>query len=427
MSGMRRLRSFDVLLQLVINAVGKGVGFAREVLISSMFGVSAVTDAFFAIQQLLVFASSYIMGAFNLAFVPAYIRNQAAGAAPHFLRPIVFLLVVLGFAMSLALVAIPNEYLALLLGFSQSSELLTKFTQILAWAAAPTVIAGIAFGVLHGEQRHQLATILGSMSSVGMLAALLLFYFLADGERGRISALPWSYLCGVIVSGILAVIVLRPRVLGVGHPEAKPDFKSFLHAVGASSLENVGFNINQLSNVYFAAKFGEGLVAINAFAFRVGMLPLALVSSQIGQMYQAWAAKAIAGGGKPPKSMFFILCIPSVLIAILMAFGGEFIVRIVYERGAFGAEQTKNVAQLLTPYAAYFFVMSINQLAARHIFVIGKGMSYTRAMLIAYGAALLAKVFIADSLNSIIWSCVAAEGCVALWFCLQIAMEPVDR
>lgn len=427
MSHMRRFRSFDVLLQLLINAIGKGIGFAREVLISSMFGVSAVTDAFFSIQQLLVFSSSYIMGAFNLAFVPAYIRNQAAGAAALFLRPLVFLLMAVGLTASITLALAPSEYLEKVLGFSQPNELLTTFAQILAWATVPTILTGIAFGVLHGERRHQHATILGSMSSVGMLLTLLLFYFLADGESGRVSALPWSYLCGAVVAGMLAVLVLRPRMLGTGRSETKPDFHSFMHAVGASSLENVGFNINQLSNVYFAAKFGEGLVAINAFAFRIGMLPLSLVSSQIGQIYQAWAARAVAEGAQPPKAMFFMLCLPSVFIAICMAVWGDFIIRLVYERGAFGADQTAHVAQLLVPYAAYFLVMSINQLAARHIFVIGKGMRYARAMLLAYGVALMAKVLVAGSLSQIIWSCVIAEGCVALWFCVQIAVEPVDQ
>lgn len=426
MTGAYRLRSLDVLSQLFINAVGKGIGFVREVLISSMFGVSAVTDAFFSIQQLLVFASSYIMGAFNLAFVPAYIRNQAAGAVALFLRPIVLCLAALGFSISVLFAFTPSAALAWLLGFSQQNPLLASFMQILAWATVPTVLTGIAFGVLHGERRHQGATILGSVSSLGMLLVLALFYILADGESERVLALPWSYLVGVMIAGIPAFLILKPRMVDEKRTEAKPDFKSFLHAVGASSLENVGFNINQLSNVYFAAKFGEGLVAINAYAFRIGMLPLALVSSQLGQMYQAWAARTIAEGRRPRKSMFFLLCLPSALIAVAMAVWGEFIVRIIYERGAFDAAQTEKVALLLFPYAAYFLVMSINQLAARHFFVVGRGMRYTRAMLCAYGVALTAKAFVADGLNEIIWSCVLAEGCVALWFSARIAMEPID-
>lgn len=422
MIGIFKRRSGAVLLQLIINGIGKGVGFVREVLISSMFGVSAITDTFFAIQQLLVFASSYMMGAFNLAFVPAYVHNVGTGAREGFLRPLVMTLCTIGVVVSIVFGLLNAEQLAFLLGFTHPNQLLGAFSNILAWAVVPTILVGIAFGVLHGERRHQAATVLGSASSVGMLVVLLLYYLLTHSSEERVSALPWSYFFGILLAGLAAVAILMPR-LRRRTQEERPEFTKFLRALGASSLENVGFNINQLSNVYFAARLGEGLVAINAFAFRIGMLPLALVSSQLGQVYQGWAARKVADGHRPARSVFFLLCFPSALIAIAMALGGEAIIRLVYERGQFGPEQTSEVAVLLIPYSAYFLVMSINQLAARHFFVVGKGGSYMRLMLCAYGSALLAKATIVDSMSEVIWSCVVAEGCVAVWLCLKIALE----
>lgn len=415
-------RASAVLLQLVINGVGKGVGFVREVLISGMFGVSVVTDTFFAIQQLLVFASSYMMGAFNLAFVPAYVKSETANARGAFLRPLMAVLCIGGIVASVVLAALDSNQLAFVLGFARASEMLGQFAAILAWAVVPTVLVGIAFGVLHGERRHQVATVLGSASSLGMLIALLLYYFLTNSSESRVAALPWSYLAGMLLAGFAAVIVLAPRLRSVPN-EGSPEFPPFIRALGAASLENVGFNVNQLSNVYFAARLGDGLVAINAFAFRVGMLPLALVTSQLGQIYQGWAARGLAAGRHPPKYVFFLLCLPSVFIALAMVVWGEHIVRLVYERGQFGPEQTLQVAALLVPYAAYFVVMSINQLAARHFFVIGKGMSYARLMLSAYGVALIAKSSVAESVSEIIWACVAAEGAVAVWLCLKLVLD----
>ena len=411
-----------VLLQLAINGVGKGVGFVREVLISGMFGVSAITDTFFAIQQLLVFVSSYMMGAFNLAFVPAYIKSETANARGAFLRPLVTVLCLGALAASILLAMLGSSQLAFVLGFARPTEMLGQFAEILAWAIVPTVLVGVAFGVLHGERRHQVATMLGSASSVGMLVVLIFYYLRTTSTESRVAALPWSYFLGMLFAALAAVAVLAPRLRPVSN-EGSPEFPSFIRALSAASLENVGFNINQLSNVYFAARLGDGLVAINAFAFRVGMLPLALVTSQLGQVYQGWAARSFAVGKHPAKYVFFLLCLPSVFIALAMVMWGEHIVRLVYERGQFGPEQTFQVAALLVPYAAYFLVMSINQLAARHFFVIGKGMNYARLMLSAYGVALLVKATVAESVSAIIWACVVAEGTVAVWLCLQLALD----
>lgn len=408
--------------QLAINGVGKSAGFAREVLISSMFGVSAVTDAFFAIQQLLVFASSYMMGAFNLAFVPAYIRNRIQGTNRKFLKPVLLVLIIIGLTISTILLILDESQFAIILGFPVGSELLPRFGRILAWAVVPTVMIGVAFGVLHAERRHQSATLLGATSSFGMLGILLCYYFFSLSADQRLVALPWSYLGGSLIAAVAAALVLLNR-LNEKPAEAEAELRPFVRALGASSIENVGFNINQLSNVYFAARMGEGLVAINAFAFRVGMLPLALVSSQLGQIYQSWAARVLAQGRRPAKSVFFLLCLSCAVIAVALALWGEAIVRLVYERGTFTSAQTAQVAELMLPYSAYFFVMSVNQLAARHSFVFGNGSNYAYLMLGAYASALLVKVTLVQTLDQIIWTCVVAEGLVAVWLCSRIALD----
>lgn len=416
------MRIKSIILQLLINGFGKGVGFVREVLISGLFGVSSVTDAFFGVQQVFVFFTSYMMGAFNLAFVPAYVKSHASGAAVRFLRPLALGGLVLGTLFTVLLFQFEEAHARVLFGFSNENPYLLDFLHVLAWTVVPTVFIGLAFGVLHGEQRHQFATVLGIVSSIGMVLALLLAFGIQSGESISPSALPLSYLLGVFLAGAIAVVVIASRVRGeLGSRRVSKS--EFFRSLAASSVENIGFNFNQLTNVYFAARLGEGLVAINAFAFRVGMLPLALVSSQLGQIYQAWAARAKAKGEPLGSRVFLLLCLPSALIALAVAYFGEAIVRIVYERGEFTAEQTALVAPLLVPYAAYFFVMSVNQLAARHMFVLGRGREYSICMLLAYAAAFLGKLLVAGDLSGIVWTCVVAEGAVAAVLTARISLE----
>ncbi len=119
------------------------------------------------------------------------------------------------------------EQLAFLLGFTHPNQLLGAFSNILAWAVVPTILVGIAFGVLHGERRHQAATVLGSASSVGMLVVLLLYYLLTHSSEERVSALPWSYFFGILLAGLAAVAILMPR-LRRRTQEERPEFTKFL-------------------------------------------------------------------------------------------------------------------------------------------------------------------------------------------------------
>ncbi|MBN8496667.1 lipid II flippase MurJ [Accumulibacter sp.] len=411
-----------MLLQLLINGFGKALGFVREVLISSVFGVSGVTDAFFAIQQLLVFVSSFMMGAFNLAFVPHYIRSEAAGGGPSFLRPVMCWLGGLALLLTVALAVLDSTQLAVVLGFAPPNELLKRFASILAFSILPTVLVGLAFGVLHADRRHNEATLLSATAPATMLIVLVVFYSVSSTRDSMTAALPWSYLFGMAFAGFIGLTVLLRRLAGGGTSDA-PNLSSFMRSLGSASLENVGFNINQLSNFYFAARLGDGLVAINAFALRIGMLPLNLISSQLGQIYQSWAARSLSAGRRPTGWVFLCLCLPSGLIALLMVSLDDAIVRLVYERGHFGPTQTRLVADLLVPYSAYFFVMSTNQLAARHCFVLGRGALYMKLMLLAYGVALVGKLAFSTSLANVIWVCVISEGAVALWLTTRILLK----
>lgn len=406
---------------IFINGIGKLLGFVREVLISSMFGVSAMTDAFFAIQQLLVFISSYIGGAFNLAFIPAYIRNMKLGTPKEFLFPVVLVVTCLGMMLTIIPFIAPDGMIDKIFGFDKKANFVNEFAKILAIAVLPSILIGLAYGVLHAERSHRAATLLGTISSSGMLIVLLGFYWVPVNGYALILSLPISYLVGSLLAGGVSLSIVLKRTAGK-LDRKKADFKGFIGALGASSVENIGFNLNQYSNVYYAIKMGEGLVSINAFAMRIGFLPLALISSQLGQIYQSWAGGIVADGRVPPRKVYFSIVAVSLIVSIGMMLLSSEIVRLIYERGSFTSEHSKDVANLLVPYACYFFVMSVNQTAARHYFVISKAKTYSAVMVGAYVVAVLFKSKFSVVIEDIIWCCIAAEGFAAVYFSAQIAM-----
>src|SRR4051812_24308048 len=104
-----RLRSLTlILLTLSIGAIFKVAAFWRETYIASRFGVSADTDIYFGLQQIPLALVTFILGAFGLAFTPAYTQARRTQEGPCWAAGTLLLATVLGLAGSAAtLVAEP--------------------------------------------------------------------------------------------------------------------------------------------------------------------------------------------------------------------------------------------------------------------------------------------------------------------------------
>src|ERR1700680_1012943 len=63
-------------LTLGTGALFKCAAFAREAFIASRFGLTAVTDAYFGLQQFSLALATFMFGAFSLAFAPAYAESR---------------------------------------------------------------------------------------------------------------------------------------------------------------------------------------------------------------------------------------------------------------------------------------------------------------------------------------------------------------
>src|SRR3954453_24225098 len=73
---LRSRSALLVLFTLGAGAIFKISAFAREAFIASRFGLSSLTDAYFALQQLPITLATFMFGAFALAFIPAYAQEH---------------------------------------------------------------------------------------------------------------------------------------------------------------------------------------------------------------------------------------------------------------------------------------------------------------------------------------------------------------
>src|ERR1700680_2019103 len=86
-------------LTLGTGALFKCSAFAREAFIASRFGLTAVTDAYFGLQQLPLTLATFMFGAFSLAFTPAYADSKRRYGTAEWLPGLVLYGCLLGVVM----------------------------------------------------------------------------------------------------------------------------------------------------------------------------------------------------------------------------------------------------------------------------------------------------------------------------------------
>src|SRR5215469_2851557 len=110
-----------ITLALGLGALFKLSAFGREAFITARFGLSSVTDAYFALQQFPVTAAMFMFGPFARAFTPAYAEAYDKEGKASWLP---------GLILYTSLIGIVCTFLSFL--FAQ--QILHAFTRSNSWA-----------------------------------------------------------------------------------------------------------------------------------------------------------------------------------------------------------------------------------------------------------------------------------------------------
>jgi putative peptidoglycan lipid II flippase len=402
-----------IALTFAAGAAFKVSGFAREVFIAAKFGLSAVTDAYFGLQQFPLTLATFMFGAFALAFAPAYAEARRRSRDVEWLPGLLLYgsLIALGL-MALMLALAP--FLLRMIHIAGTSEVRSTLA-ILAGCFLPIVSIGIWAGICTARGR-----VLWSMSITGLpylVATLALFGLYAAGRLNNLS-LPLSMTVGFGLIGIYSAgCILRsqplPKIGSLLSLWGVPQFRSFLRQLAASSLENIGFAGNQLLMLFFISRAGTGVLSANNCAMRIGMLGFSLLTQPLAQLVHSRLCSTEGGERSATFRSWMAIVAGAVVASALALYVLRVpVIRIVYMHGRFQGAELNAVIGILPAWIGYFVVMSLNAIVARYLFVQMKGRIYVRHQLCAYGVANLLRFALAGSLGAswIIWCSVLAEA-----------------
>ncbi|KKX31824.1 murein biosynthesis integral membrane protein MurJ [Rhizobium sp. LC145] len=340
-------------------------GFARETLMAAALGTGPMADVFYAAFRFPnLFRRLFAEGAFNAAFVPLFSKEIEANGvegAKRFSEEVFGVLfsalLAITILMELAMPWLVQWIIAP--GFADDPEK-TSITIRLAAVMFPYLmcmsLTAMMSGMLNSLHHFFAAAIAPVFLNVVMIAAL--FYALWTGADPLSTA--WYLSWSVLVAGVLqlAVVYIGVRHAGINIgfrlPKMTPNVKRLLVLAVPAAITGGITQINQIIGQAIASG-KEGAIAALQYADRIYQLPLGVVGVAVGVVLLPELSRALKGGYRQEAANIQNRSIEFVLFLTLPAAAGlwvlsDAIIRVLYERGAFSAENTAVVASILAIY-----------------------------------------------------------------------------
>jgi putative peptidoglycan lipid II flippase len=351
------------------------MGFVRDILIAAYLGSGPVAEAFVVAFSLPnMFRRFFAEGAFNMAFVPMFSKKLEGGEDAERFASDAFsgLSAVLILFSLFAILAMPWLVLAMASGFAGDArfELSVVYGR---WAFAYIIfisLAALLSGVLNASGRFAAAAAAPLLLNLILVGALILADRGLIGPIAGIGAeagagfdgLPYgaALIGGVVLAGIAQFVFLWAAVARAGFrirprlPRMTPELRRLAIIAAPAALAGGVVQINLLIGRQVASFFEGAIVWLN-IADRLYQLPLGVVGIAIGvvllpDLSRRLRADDTAGGRNAfnrAAEISLMLTIPAAvaLVAIPTA-----LVSVLFERGAFTAEDTAATAAALAVY-----------------------------------------------------------------------------
>jgi putative peptidoglycan lipid II flippase len=339
------------------------LGLFREIIVRRAFGVQGEINAFtVAFQVPNLIRALAADAALSAAFVPVFSelleKDQRARAWRVASTLFWLVLIVLGAVTGILMLLAPLIMRAF--GLGDLEDLATGLSRVLFPVVVLMGVSGIIVGILNSYEEFTVPAFMPVLWNLAIIVSLLVFVPRFESEEAQLYAYAGGILAGTIIQVVTPVWWLRGRdgrlraVLDLGDPAVKRVLTLMLPVTLAIGLINFNFVIN----TFFASRFVDPELAPSAIdaAFRIYMLPQGMFAVAVATVLFPRLSRLAARGDSVRfresvslglRQIGFLLLPASAVAAVL----AEPIVRLLYERGEFTADQTPVVAGALAAFA----------------------------------------------------------------------------
>ncbi len=351
-----------------LTLISRVAGFARDILTASILGAGPIADAFFVALRLPnFFRRLFAEGAFSASFVPLYAEKlekegrEAAVELAEMAQALLgsFLIVMCG----LAIIFMPYVIAGFAPGFMRDAERYGLAVELarLTFTYLPLIsLVALIGGLLNSEGRFAPFAAAPLFFNACLIAALVAATpFVATAGH----AMAYGVLAAGVVQFLWMVaclsrskIFLRPRL-----PRLTPDMRQLLRLMAPGAVTAGVMQINLFVDVLLASLLPIGAVSYLYYADRLYQLPLGLIGVAIGTALLPLLSRQIAAAHEKGKSedealetqanaleIGLLVSLPAAFVLVVLPLP---MIAVLFERGAFGPEESAATALALSAYA----------------------------------------------------------------------------
>jgi putative peptidoglycan lipid II flippase len=334
------------------------LGFVRDIMIASYLGAGPVAEAFLIAFSLPnMFRRFFAEGAFNMAFVPMFSKKlQGDEDATSFARDaFAGLASILIVFTVFATIAMPWLVIAMASGFmaDERFDLAVDFGRVAFPYILFISLAALLSGVLNATGRFAAAAAAPVLLNILLVSAM----FLATRMGWPIgTTLAWAVpFAGIAQLGLVWIAAARAGFrLIPRRPRMTPDLKRLAIIAAPAALAGGVVQVNLLIGRQVASFF-DGAIAWLNYADRLYQLPLGVVGIAIGVVLLPDLSRRLRAddtvGGRNAFNRAGEIClaltIPSAVALMIIPVP---LIAVLFQRGAFGPEDTAATAAALAIY-----------------------------------------------------------------------------
>jgi len=345
------------------------LGFFRDVILARLLGTGFRADAFFvALKIPNLFRDLVGEGAVNAAVVPVLSEYHAKEreAFWNFISVIFCLsLIILSGITILGIIGSPFIVRAIAPGFISEPSKLLLTIELTRFMFPYLIFIGItayAIGILHTFRSFVVPAFAPCLLNISIIISALI--------AGRYMEEPvYGLAIGVLIGGVLQLLAQIPPLLKSGvrfrppktlrHPGAKKIGKLLLPRLVGSGVYQLTVLVDTFC-ASLAAIVGAGGISAIYYANRIiqfpmGIFSVAMASALLPSLSDMAHKKDMESIKKTVvfslENIFFVMC-PTMVILMLLA---NPIIRVLFQRGEFGAYSTDITAGVLSFYAIGLF------------------------------------------------------------------------
>ncbi|MFW5667248.1 MAG: murein biosynthesis integral membrane protein MurJ [Coleofasciculus sp.] len=406
----------------IATLISKIFGLVREQAIAAAFGVGPVVNAYayaYVIPGFLLILLGGINGPFHSALVSVLAKRDKSEAAP-LVETVTTLVSGILLLVTIILILFAPTFIDILApGLEEPARsLAVQQLQIMAPLALLAGLIGIGFGTLNASDQYWLPSVSPLFSSLAVIGGLGILALYSGGQVNQPEyirlgsiVLAVGTLAGAIWQWVMQLIAQSRS--GMGRLRLRfnwqlPGVRQVMRVMAPATLSSGMLHINVYTDLFFASFIPNAAAAMRYSNFIV-LTPLGIISNMIlVPMLPVFSRLAAPENWVELKvrirqglllTALTMLPLTAIFISLSVP-----IVRVIYERYAFGAEASQIVAPVLMAYGLGMFFYLARDVLVRVFYALGDGETPFRIS--------IANIFINALLDYLLVNAFATPGLV---------------